>query len=146
MSDDFVQKFAANLKRKRSEQQIRDEKFVQVQRLKQELGPELWASLRDWLEQTGTKINKEMNEKAFVFEVGSSSEVTIRRASPPASLRLSFDSGSNRVRYECGVGKGEFTVEIDDNQEAYFRDAYHRRFAVEEVGQGVFRLLEESQL
>jgi hypothetical protein len=47
VSDDFAKEFATEQKRERSQQSIKNEKFVQQERLKKKLGPALWADAAD---------------------------------------------------------------------------------------------------
>jgi hypothetical protein len=142
---DYAKRYAQNLKDARAQGALDEESAAKRAEDRLTYGPIIWERLRDWIQETCQQINEEMGERHFQFEKAESNELRIKTSSPPAHLNLQFDPTSHRIRYECGAGKKEYIVEVDQSGEPFLTDAYHRTFEIESTGQDILDELAKSQ-
>jgi hypothetical protein len=125
----------------REQTDARSEQEKSILKLK---APRLWQDLRDRLKANCEALNAETATSTLEFQLLPVSGAKIRRINRPAVLTVEFEQDSLRVRYSCGVGTGEYQVNVDTSGSVFFADAYHRRFTAEELGEKMLDSLLES--
>jgi hypothetical protein len=125
------------------------EKSNREAKIKAEAGPRLFKQLIDWINQEVTKYNKLLlsgsdgSEELFVKvtqSVKPSPEllydhiVVGREDGKKGPLKIEYLTASGVLHYECGGGKGAFTLHVSDDGQASFRTPYHQVKTIEEIG------------
>jgi hypothetical protein len=77
MDDKWLRQQADRIKSDIENKKVKDEKFVETQKLKQNLAPSLWRELKDWLRQSSEALNKEMGHEVVRFFELSGDEITL---------------------------------------------------------------------
>lgn len=96
---DWSKKMADKLKKRSQGQNLKDEKFLETQRMKREVGPRLWEAVRSDVSAEGIALNTEMGREIITTDKTSSHDEIV--------LVAHTDSGVNRsyIRFEPELGK-----------------------------------------
>ena len=121
MDEKWVRETAAGLKRDIEAKKSKDEKFVVTQRLKQELGPGLWAELRDWLKEACEKLNTEMGMEVARFVVVNGEEATVSGKADGmyTTMTAKFNPSKSSVEYHSQGGEPSRTYEVVINADGH---------------------------
>lgn len=107
------------------------------QRLLKLRAPRLWEEFCDELQRA--------TQEDISFQRVPPSAVRLRKKGPPpATLSVEFDENANRIRYECGAGRGEYLFLVDPDGTVVIGDAYHRRFKPKEMADNLLEMLTAS--
>lgn len=77
MDDQWIRETASRIKKEIAAKRVKEEKFVETQRLKRELGPGFWGELRDWLKGACQSLNSEMGTEIVKYIQVSGNEVSV---------------------------------------------------------------------
>jgi hypothetical protein len=107
----------ARLQKQREDQRMKDEKFLEQQRIKKAFGAPLWHELRQMIVENVIAFNSKIGSNALVFEVTEDSELSVRSKIDGSVRRLhaSFDDEVSRLSWECGTKSGQWDVAATDD-------------------------------
>ena len=121
-------------------------RFVEEQRLRRKLAPQLFAELKAALKGRSRNLNDELGKPLLVFDVCPNIEAVVRRLDKPAQpLRVEFDAEALRVHYSCGSGRGEYLFRVNADTTLNLETAYHIPYSPEELAEQLLDLLFKSQ-
>ena len=106
----------ARLQKQREDQRMKDEKFLEQQRIKKAFGAPLWHELRQMIVENVIAFNAKVNNTLLVFEVTEDSELSVRSKIDGNIRRLhaSFDDEVSRLSWECATKSGQWDVAATD--------------------------------
>jgi hypothetical protein len=114
---------AANLRRQKSEIRLRDAKFIEQQKLRQEEGPELWEKVQNQISIEGNALCADMEEDFLSVKNNGPSEMTITAdmSQGPRSCKIGFSPVSGKLTWERENGsKGTFELAVGKNGKLCF--------------------------
>ncbi len=116
---DWSEKMASKLKKKSERQNTSDAKFVELQRIKREIGPKLMAAVKSDLASEVKALNVEMGQEIVTLEITPASEISIRAnlESGVQFLRAEFEAESGHLTWRRRDGSKE-TFEVYASPEA----------------------------
>jgi hypothetical protein len=141
----WARKIAGELAAKEQASKVDAERFVEEQRLRKALVPQLWHSLREALRDRCKALNGEVGKDIVVFGITQNSEASIRTTDRPRHLRLRFDAEAQRVHWECGAGKGEYLFRLNSDTTVVFETSYRLPYTPDEVSETLLDKLLQSQ-
>jgi hypothetical protein len=97
---------AKKLKDKRDSKKLADTKFVEMQRMKREIGPQIWAAIKSDASAETAALNAEMGESLLFVEGSSSTELILRAHLHDGTRRLhvQFDPESAQIMWATEKG------------------------------------------
>jgi|SRR5271157_521144 len=115
---EWSQKMAEKLRKRSEHQSVQDAKFVELQRMKREVGPQLWNSVKSDLRAEGKALNMELG-KELIIEGNSPANnefvVVANHESGAHEARIIFSVETGRLTYTAGPGKND-TFELSVGQ------------------------------
>jgi hypothetical protein len=121
---EWSQKMANKLRKREESQQTSDAKFVEMQKMKREIGPRLWQAVRSDVLAEGKALNLECGKEVVTMEVTPASELILRAKVEDSTRRLhvNFDSESAEITWRSPSGteeKFEFYIG-EDHKPAFY--------------------------
>lgn len=110
VSDDFVQYVAGYLKSEKSRLELRDNKALQDERIRQDHASEWWKALRDALAAFCVNSNQEIGTTVFQFDDSNDTNAVI----PVWGVKINADipSGHRELSVECIVRSSRVTYSV----------------------------------
>jgi len=112
---DWARDMAEKLKRINQSQELRDAKFLELQRVKRELGPKIWSALKSDISAESISLNREIGREIITTDKNSSADEVILVGNIDGRIRRSY------VQFEVESGKLTYKTErgFSDNFELY---------------------------
>jgi len=152
---DWAEKAAQKASEQDAIRQQNVEKANRDAKVKGEIGPELFKQLRDWIGLEVAKYNQLRNSDELFMKVEQADNPTPelyydsiivgRRDGKKGPLKIKYSPITGIISYECGGGKGEFTLKITDGDKAQFETPYHQVKSIEEIGEELLNKWQNSQ-
>lgn len=103
---DWADSAAAKLKKEREEKKLKNEQFVEAQRIKREQAPGLWQQVRSVIEAECAKLNEKMGERVLSVEPAFPEAFVVRAMvdGDARSLKVQFDENHFLVNWESSWG------------------------------------------
>lgn len=124
MDDKWIREMAEGIRRDVQAKKLKDEKFVETQKLKRQLGPSLWSDLKQHLNEACGGINKEMASEVALFRDLSGAEVSVTGQGEGmyTTMTVKFSADRSLLEYESQQGNpmGKFEVAIGSGGHANF--------------------------
>jgi hypothetical protein len=141
--DDFIDRMTDKIKqtdilRKQEQEQANTESaaFVEREKLKRNLAPDLWETLRQAIASKCLAVNEKAGREYYRVHDELPSKLHVIRISPVANLRLEFFPDGNRIHFDSGECVGEYLIGIDSaTGQAVLRDCYQRDFEIESTAE-----------
>lgn len=106
------------LKKQAEDQRLKDQKFLEKQRLKKAHGTPLWHEVRRIAKENAEHLNAKAGREILVFEVTQNTTLKVRAnlESGPRTLQALFDGETGKVEWECeGKAGAAWNVLIEDD-------------------------------
>ncbi|MGB7282541.1 MAG: hypothetical protein WBE13_09795 [Candidatus Acidiferrum sp.] len=121
---EWSQKMANKLRKREESQQVSDAKFVEMQKMKREIGPRLWQAVKSDVLAEGKALNLEYGKEVVTIETTPANELILRAKVEDSSRRLhvGFDSESAQITWNGPSGmdeKFEFAIGTDHKPAFY---------------------------
>ena len=115
--NDWADNMAGRIRQRRQNQEVRDAKFVEKQRIKRANGEPLWRQVRDHVKQNCDDLNKRTGETLLTFEVGQLSEIHVRGEvdGKHRILSATYDPEQCTLTYTCGDKSDSWEVLVGDD-------------------------------
>lgn len=144
MDEKWIRDTAEQVRRRIEAKKVKDAKFVETQRLKQELGPGAWADLKDAVRDACAAINKEMGAEVIKYSEVDGGHIVVQGVGDGMYRRMTmkFSAEKAQLTYESDQGNpmGKFDVAIDGNAKARFGSCdYPDGRSVDEVTREIVR-------
>jgi len=112
---EWSQKMAAKLKKRKHYSELRDAKFIEQQKLREEDGPELWQEVQNEINQEGNALCADMESNFLVAKSETPSEMTITADLEDGShtCEVGFSPVSGKLTWKienCSKGTVELAV------------------------------------
>jgi hypothetical protein len=116
---DWSREMAAKLRKKREYQAVQEAKFVEMQKMRQELGPHLWDAVKNDLRAEGKALNVELARELISERPGISNNefvliANLESGSCEAHILFSIEDG--KLTYTAGLGKND-TFELSRGED-----------------------------
>lgn len=107
----------ARLEKQREDQRMKDQKFLEQQRIKKAFGLPLWLELRRLAIDNVIAFNNKVSTSILAFEATEDTQLNIRSKmeGTPRRLLVSFDDEVSRLSWECGTKSGQWDVAATDD-------------------------------
>jgi hypothetical protein len=107
--NDWSDYASARLRQQRQDQQLKDKKFLEKQRLKKAHGTQLWHEVRRIIKENSEHLNIKEGKQILVFEVTQNTQVKVRAnlESESRPLQATFDEERGRLEWECREKSGD---------------------------------------
>jgi hypothetical protein len=117
-ADDVLRK----LQQKRAVEHIRDEKFVEQQRIKRAKGVPLWNDVKGKIKARVYALKEKSGEDILVIQSDQPNEITVRNEVADGLLLLvKFSPESNAIEWSCGnEDKNGWELVVADDGRAVF--------------------------
>jgi len=112
---EWSRKTSAKLKARASAQAIRDEKFVELQRLKRANGDAKWLEVREAVEAECSDLNADMGEQIVKFNMAPMDRLQVWKVGTDRTLHAEFHSDTHQLQWECGKRKGHWNLITTEN-------------------------------
>jgi hypothetical protein len=123
--NDWADYAVSRLRKQQQDRRIKDEKFLEKQRLKRAHGIPLWGQVREILKKNCAAFNTKMGEELLVLETTQEMELSVRShvGGDLRRLRALFNSETGTVSWECGESNGTWELAVSDDGTAQFQSA-----------------------
>lgn len=120
---DWADYAIGRLEKQRQDQRLKDQKFVEKQRIKKAHGIPLWRQIRQIIKDNCSALNTKVGKEMLVFEVTQDREVSVRAHldSDVRRLHALFDEETGKLSWECGEKSGDWEVAVTDEGGAQFQ-------------------------
>lgn len=124
--NDWASGVFKQIETQRAVDRLRQETFLEKQRIKKTEGPRLWAEVRKHVEEGCHSFNAIDGRAVLGVEPGRDELLVVisRLEDAPRTLRIVFDSDSGRVRWGCDGEYGEWALEVTLDGKPQFVDKF----------------------
>jgi hypothetical protein len=107
--NDWSDYASARLRQQDQDQQLKDKKFLEKQRLKRAHGTKLWHEVRRIVKENSEHLNIKEGKQILVFEVTQNTQLKVRAnlKSESRPLQATFDEERGRLEWECREKSGD---------------------------------------
>ncbi len=113
---------AAKWRKEDEAQRVKDARFNEQQRLKQENGHILWHEVRSQVRDSCKAFNVNAGKEVLVFDLVQNMTMQVRYDTGGKNrvLNAAFDTGAGRLSWGCGDKHLADTLAVSDQGEVYF--------------------------
>lgn len=124
--NDWASEVFKQVESQRASERLRQETFLEKQRIKKTEGPLLWASVKQHVQDGCRSFNAIGNRAALAVEPGQDDRLVVisRLEDAPRTLRIGFDAGSGRLGWGCEGEFGEWGIEVSLDGKPQFVDKF----------------------
>jgi hypothetical protein len=121
MDDKWILETANRVKGELEKKKIKDEKFLETQKLKRDLGPGIWEELKDWLKGSCERLNAELGIEIAKFNRVNGEEVIVsgKADGMDTTMTVIFNPSKSTVEYHSQSGDSSKTFEITINSDGH---------------------------
>jgi hypothetical protein len=121
MDDKWIRETAKRVKGELEAKKIKDEKFLETQKLKRDLGPGIWEELKDWLKGSCERLNAELETEIAKFNLVNGEEVVVsgKGDGMDTTITVIFKPSKSTLEYHSQSGDPSKTFEITINSDGH---------------------------
>ena len=144
MDDKWLRDMADRVNQDTETKKLKDQRFVEVQKLRREQTPEMWRRLKDWVKEACAGMNKEIGREVVQFSDGSGLDFTVKGLGDGmhTTMTAQFDPNKLVISYRSQSGDPSADYELEIGGEGVrFSDKRHggTAYSVEEIGKTIMQ-------
>lgn len=142
MDDKWLYSMADRINRDTETKKLKEEKFVEVQKLRREQTPAMWERLKGWTKEACAGMNKQIGREVAQFSDATGLDFTVRGIGDGmhTTMTARFDPNLLMIKYESQSGdpSAEYELEMDGDG-VRFSDKRHggTAYSIEEIGKTI---------
>jgi hypothetical protein len=121
--NDWADSMAGRIKKRIQDQQVKDVKFNEKQKIKRSKAARLWQEVREQVAKNCEALNAKTSRPVLTVNVAPASELHVRADVEGGHLFLhaTFDEEASTLVWGCEGGRsGQWEIHVDDNGSAAF--------------------------
>jgi hypothetical protein len=132
MVDDWAAKAAKVAKERDRVRALNLEENARIAKIKDQKGPELFRQLEAWIRDHAEEFNKIRGKKELIVTTSAQknkdtnqldSLITVQWSGTRQPLVVTYVVSTHVIKYRMEFGQGEFTLNLGENDGAYFHGA-----------------------
>ena len=144
MDDKWIRETAKRVKGELEAKKIKNEKFLETQKLKRDLGPGIWEELKDWLKGSCERLNAELETEIAKFNLVNGGEVVVtgKGDGMDTTMTVIFKPSKSTLEYHSQSGDPSKTFEITRNSDGHAGFGAHGMpfcLAADDVGKEIMK-------
>ena len=125
--NDWADYALGKLQQQRENQRLKDQKFVEKQKLKKARGIPLWQQTREAVKNNCEALNTKSGENLLAFEVTNNMELSVRSLAGQEvrELHANFDGDLGKLIWTSGAKTGSWELAVsEESGDVYFQQSW----------------------